>query len=85
VAIFGLSLQTTGYQREIAIRLRLPFLILSDAKGAFATALRLPSFATGGENYLKRLTLVVSDGVIERAVYPVLDPTGHAADMLERL
>jgi peroxiredoxin len=85
VAIFGLSLQTTGYQREMAIRLRLPFLILSDAKGAFATALRLPSFATGGENYLKRLTLVVSDGVIERVVYPVLDPTGHAADMLERL
>jgi peroxiredoxin len=85
VAIFGLSRQTTDYQREMARRLRLPFLVLSDADGALAAALCLPSFATGGETYLRRLTLVVMDGMIESVFYPVPDPVGHAADVLKRL
>ena len=85
VQIHGLSRQTTSYQREMAVRLSLPFPILSDAKGAFATALRLPNFATGGETYLEELTLVVSDGIIESVVYPVTDPARHAADLLPRL
>ncbi|MGH6750438.1 MAG: peroxiredoxin [Methyloceanibacter sp.] len=85
VTIFGLSRQTTDYQREMVTRLRLPFLVLSDADGAFAAALRLPSFATGGEGYLRRLTLVVAKGMIESVIYPVPDPAGHAADVLRRL
>jgi peroxiredoxin len=85
VTIFGLSGQTSDYQREMAARLRLPFLILSDAEGLLAAALRLPSFTTGGETYLQRLTLVAEDGVIESVVYPVSDPAGHAAEMLKRL
>jgi len=85
VGIFGLSRQTTDYQREMVARLRLPFLVLSDGEGRFAASLRLPSFATGGETYLERLTLVVSDGIIESVVHPVPDPARHAADMLKRL
>jgi peroxiredoxin len=85
VQIYGLSRQTTAYQREMAMRLGLPFLILSDAEGAFAAALRLPSFTTGGETYLRRLTLIVRAGNIESVVYPVADPAGHAAHMLMRL
>jgi len=49
VALFGLSRQTTDYQREKAARLRLPLPILSDAEGRMASALHLPSFASGGE------------------------------------
>jgi len=82
VGLFGLSRQTTDWQREMAARLRLPFSILSDAEGRFASALSLPSFATGGENYLKRLTLVVSSGIIETVFFPVLDPASHARDVL---
>ncbi|HEY6670161.1 MAG TPA: peroxiredoxin [Methyloceanibacter sp.] len=78
VAIFGLSRQTTDYQSEMAARLGLPFPILSDAKGRFTAALALPTFATGGENYLKRLTLVVAKGRIERVFYPVPEPELHA-------
>ena len=80
--LIGLSRQTTEYQRELATRLALPFPILSDAGGYFAAALRLPSFATGGETYLKRLTLVVRDGHIERVFYPVPEPAGHAEEVL---
>jgi len=83
--LFGLSRQTTEYQRELVTRLGLPFPILSDREGRFAASLRLPSFATGGETYLERLTLVVSDGIIESVVYPVTNPGGHAAELLLRL
>jgi peroxiredoxin len=78
VAIFGLSRQTTRYQREMAARLALPFPILSDAKNRFTAALALPTFTTSGENYLKRLTLVVAKGRIEWVSYPVSEPALHA-------
>ena len=85
VGLFGLSRQTPDWQREMAARLRLPFPILSDAEGRFASALSLPSFATGGEIYLKRLTLVASSGTIETLVFPVPDPASHAGEVLRWL
>ncbi|MGH6827018.1 peroxiredoxin [Methyloceanibacter sp.] len=82
VGLFGLSRQATDYQREMALRLRLPFPILSDADGSMTGALALPSFATGGETYLKRLTLILSSGAIEHVLYPVPDPACHAGVVL---
>lgn len=85
VALFGLSRQTTAYQREMVGRLKVPFPILSDAEGHFASALALPSFATGGENYLRRLTFILDTGKIEMVFYPVREPARHAAEVLLRL
>jgi peroxiredoxin len=85
VGVFGLSRQMTDWQLEIVTRLRLPFPILSDGEGCFAAALSLPSFATGGEIYLKRLTLILSSGTIEHAFFPVPDPASHAGDVLRWL
>jgi peroxiredoxin len=82
VRLFGLSRQTTEYQRELVARLALPFPILSDALGGFAAALGLPSFTTGGAIYLKRLTLLIEGGRIETVFSPVPDPAGHAAEVL---
>jgi peroxiredoxin len=39
-SVFGLSTQTTDYQREAVERLRLPFPLLSDSDLAFTDALR---------------------------------------------
>ena len=83
--LFGLSSQTTAYQREMALRLELPFPILSDAEGAFAHALHLPSFKAGGDSYLKRLTFAVLDGRTEHVFYPVHDPETHAAEVVDWL
>ena len=47
-----------------------------------AAALALPSFATGGESYLKKLTLILSSGTIEQLFHPVPDPASHARDVL---
>lgn len=55
-ALYGLSGQTTDYQREMATRLKVPFPILSDAGRHTARALGLPIFETGNEIYLERLT-----------------------------
>ena len=85
VRLFGLSRQTTEYQREMVTRLRLLFPVLSDADGHFGSAMRLPSFRTGGETYLKRLTLVVTDGRIDKVFCPVADPAGHAGEVLRGL
>jgi peroxiredoxin len=83
VGLFSLSRQTTEWQREMAVRLRLPFPILSDFEGRFSTALALPSFTTGGEIYLKRLTLVLAAGKIKHVFFPVADPASHAAEVLK--
>jgi peroxiredoxin len=85
VRLFAFSRQATDYQRELVSRLGLTFQILSDADGLFTTALRLPSFTTGGETYLQRLTLVLTDGVIEYVFHPVSDPASHAGDVLRWL
>ena len=83
--IFALSRQTSAYQQELAGRLRLPFPVLSDAEGTFSEALALPAFTTGRETYLRRLTLIVRNGRIERVFYPVPDPGGHAGEVLSWL
>lgn len=80
--VLGISGQETTEQAEFAARLGLPFPLLSDAAGALRAALRLPAFETGGTTYLKRLTLVIDDGRLVRAVYPVHPPHTHAADLL---
>lgn len=42
-AVYGLSTQDTAYQQEAAVRLELPYALLSDADLHFATTLRLPT------------------------------------------
>jgi peroxiredoxin len=79
--IYGLSTQPTDYQRELVQRLGLPFDILSDEHFAVQRALSLPTFSTGGVTYLKRLTLALQDGRIERIYYPVPQPEAHAREV----
>ncbi len=81
-AVFGLSSQSTGYQAELAQRLQLPFEILSDPDLELADALRLPTFTADARRLYARLTLVVTDGRIEHAFYPIFPPDQHAAQVL---
>ena len=82
VRLFGLSTQDTDYQREAAERLHLPFAILSDAKLAVTRALKLPTFTTSGMTLLKRMALVIDDGVIVKVFYPVFPPDRNAAEVI---
>lgn len=83
--IFGLSGQSRAEQTAFSQRVGLPFQLISDANLAFADALSLPRFETGQVSYLKRLTMVVRNGVIYRTYYPVLSPEAHAREVLDTL
>jgi peroxiredoxin len=83
--VFGLSTQSTDYQREMAERLHLPFEILSDSGLRVTTALRLPTFEVSGEHLLKRLTLIVRGDAIERVFYPVFPPDKSADEVMQLL
>jgi peroxiredoxin len=80
--VYGLSTQDNGYQREAAERLHLPFPILSDADLNLARTLRLPTFTTSGMTLLKRMALVIDDGVIVKTFYPVFPPDKNAEEVI---
>ena len=80
--IFGVSTQSTEYQREAAERLRLPFPLLSDERLALARAWSLPTFETAGMTLLKRLTLVIQDSEVQHVFYPVFPPDENAAKVV---
>jgi peroxiredoxin len=85
VRVFGLSTQYSGYQSEAARRLHLPFPLLSDAGFGFAAAMQLPMFEARSLRLLKRLTLVIRDGVIEHTFYPVFPPDENAGEVVDWL
>jgi peroxiredoxin len=85
VQVFGLSTQSTLYQQELAERLQLPFAVLSDAELQFQKVLQLPTFAVEEKTLIKRLTMVVNDGVIQQVHYPVFPSDADAAWVLRYL
>jgi peroxiredoxin len=85
VAVLGLSTQDTAYQAEAVERLHLPFAMLSDEAFRLTDALRLPTFEAAGQRLLRRLTLLVTDGIVEHVWYPVFPPDTHAQEVLRWL
>jgi len=80
--LFGLSTQTTTYQREAAERLHLPFAILSDEQLVLTRALNLPTFSVDGMTLIRRMAWVVDDGVITKLFYPVFPPDKSAEEVV---
>ncbi len=83
--VFGLSVQSTDYQREMATRLHLPFQVLSDEQYQFQQALNLPTFVAAGMTLLKRVTLISNDGYIEAVHYPIFPSDSDPAWVLDYL
>lgn len=80
--VFGLSTQSTDYQREAADRLHLPFEILSEEGLRLTRAMAFPIFELGDLTLLKRFTLVIRNGVIAHVFYPVFPPDQDAAKVI---
>jgi DNA-binding transcriptional MerR regulator/peroxiredoxin len=83
--VYGLSAQSTGYQRELAYRLRLPYPLIPDPRLTLAAAAGLPTRTTGDLSVYERLTLVVADDVVEHVFHPIPDPASHALDVMRWL
>jgi peroxiredoxin len=84
-AVFGMSTQTSEYQREMVERLHVPFEVLSDADLAMVHALRLPTFTFREMTLMKRFTMFLRDGVIEHVIYPVFPPDRSAEEAVRWL
>jgi len=80
--LYGLSTQDSDYQREAVDRLHLPFPILSDAALTLAHAIGLPTFTVAGMTLLKRMALVIEDGVVAKVFYPVFPPDRNAEEVI---
>ncbi len=80
--IFGLSTQDSAYQLEAVERLHLPFELLSDQNLALSKALSLPTFSAAGMLLIKRVTLILKDGEVEKVFYPVFPPDKNAEDVI---
>ena len=83
--VFGLSSQSSSYQREAKERLHLPFELISDEQLELHRHLNLPTFSVEGMTLYKRLSIVVKDQHIEKVFYPVFPPDKSAEDVIEYL
>ena len=83
--VYGVSTQSTEYQREMVRRLKVPFEILSDAEFKLCDALNLPTFEVNQMRLLKRITLIVRAARIEHVLYPVFPPDKSATTVLQWL
>jgi len=50
-----------------------------------APALKLPTFNVDGMTLIRRLTLILRDGVIEKVFYPVFPPDANAPEVVSWL
>jgi peroxiredoxin len=80
--VYAVSSQSTAEQKAFAERSGIPVQLLSDPEFKIAEALGLPTFKAGQQRFYARLTMMVRNGVIYRAIYPVHPPHTHAADVL---
>src|SRR5438445_3043244 len=83
--VYGVSTQSTEYQREMVRRLNVPFEILSDCEFKLCDALRLPTLEVNKVRLMKRITLIVRVGRIVHVFYPVFPPDKSAEAVLDWL
>ena len=81
--VFGISSQPIEEQKEAFKRLHLPFELLNDSKLALTRAMNLPTFEYQSSEYIKRITLIVTDGLIQKVFYPVFPPDGNVHDVID--
>lgn len=83
--IFGLSTQDSTYQQEVVSRLHLPFALLSDKDLLLKNALKLPVMIVDEMTLLKRLTMIIDEGIITHVFYPVFPPDDSARIVMDWL
>tara|TARA_B100001540_G_C15753680_1_gene618236 strand:- start:230 stop:784 length:555 start_codon:yes stop_codon:yes gene_type:complete len=81
----GISTQSVEDLREMTIRLKIPYDILSDNQLKFAKSLKLPTFSIENKIFIERLTLIIEKSVIQHVFYPIFQPEKHIDEVLDWL
>ncbi len=84
-SVYGLSTQSTEYQKEAATRLQLPFPLVSDNNLEFMKSLNIPIIKVEGILLSKRVTLIADNGIIEKVFYPVFPPNENVNEVMAYL
>ena len=85
VQVFGLSGQTPEQLSAVVEKLGLPYRMLSDTNQEFLSALGIRQVnyqapdGSGNQGYHPRITLVIENGTILKAIVPELTPEGASA------
>ena len=82
VVVAGLSVQGPDDQRAFAERVRIRYRLISDPSLQLAAVLGLPTFTASGRTFYRRLTLVISRGMVRKVFYPIAEPGQHADEVL---
>lgn len=83
--VFGMSTQNNEYQKEMAERLHLPFLVLSDENFKFCEVMKLPTFEVEGMRLLKRVTMIAENDTVIKVHYPIFPSDSDAPWVIEQL
>ena len=81
----GVTTQSIEDIKEMVVRLKVPYDVLSDQKLLLTNALKLPTFKVKNRIFIKRLTLIISKSYIQHVFYPIFPPHEHIKDVLDWL
>ena len=80
--VYGISSQSTVYQKEMAERLHLPFEVLSDENLELTKKLDLPTLIVNDMTLIKRITLIFKGSKIVKVFYPVFPPDKNVDEVI---
>ena len=81
----GLSTQNVNDLKEMTMRLKIPYDVVSDADLNFANLMKLPTFKVDGKVFIKRVTLIITNSIIKKVFYPIFPPDLHINDVINWL
>jgi peroxiredoxin len=82
--VFGLATQDVPYLQSEVERLHLPFSLISDNNLQLNEKLNIPflEMQIDGASFYKRITLIIRQGEIVKAFYPVFPPDKNVEDVI---
>ena len=81
----GISSQSTEDIKEMTLRLKIPYDVLSDRQLKFTNAMNLPTFTINHDIFIKRLTIIVEKNIIKKFFYPIFPVNKHIVDLINWL
>jgi len=79
--VLGVSADSLDSHQAFAAKYDLPFLLLDDTSHALTTAFGVPL----SSGHAKRVTFVIDASGKVRKVFPDVNPSGHASELLDAL
>jgi peroxiredoxin len=81
-SVAGISTEPTEVQQAHRTKCAIPHDLLSDPELRLASALHLPTRELNGNAVYEQLALVMREGIVHRAFYPIDDKPRHVGEVV---